>query len=127
MTMRVTEVAKREQVMGNIQRNSAKLQELQTQMASGQRINRPLDDPMGAVKMQDIVTKLSTNEQLRGNLAENVSFSLENRKFHFSKKSLYFLIRSAETSLFLKSCSVVDSLGTQTNLLSANDPKKLRD
>ena len=72
--MRVTEVAKREQVMGNIQRNSAKLQELQMQMASGQRINRPSDDPMGAVKMQDIVTKLSTNEQLRGNLAENVSF-----------------------------------------------------
>ena len=60
--MRVTEVAKREQVMGNIQRNSAKLQELQMQMASGQRINRPSDDPMGAVKMQDIVTKLSTSE-----------------------------------------------------------------
>ena len=72
--MRVTEVAKREQVVGNIQRNSAKLQELQMQMASGQRISRPSDDPMGAVKMQDIVTKLSTNEQLRLNIAENVSF-----------------------------------------------------
>ncbi|MDP7630176.1 MAG: hypothetical protein QGF03_06290, partial [SAR324 cluster bacterium] len=72
--MRVTEVAKREQVMGNIQRNSTKLQELQMQMASGQRLNRPSDDPMGAVKMQDIVTKLSSNEQLRSNLAENISF-----------------------------------------------------
>ena len=37
--MRVTEVSKREQVLENIQKTSARLQDAQIQMATGQRIN----------------------------------------------------------------------------------------
>ena len=45
--MRVTEVSKREQVLENIQKTSARLQDAQIQMATGQRINKPSDDPIG--------------------------------------------------------------------------------
>ena len=41
--MRVTETIKRDQVLGNIQRNAQKLQDLQLEMATGQRITKPSD------------------------------------------------------------------------------------
>ena len=57
--MRVTETIKRDQVLGNIQRNAQKLQDLQLEMATGQRINKPSDDPLGATMAQD---RLATEE-----------------------------------------------------------------
>lgn len=69
--MRVTENSRREQVLNNIQKTSSRLQEAQMQMATGQRLNRPSDDPVGAAMMQDIVTKISSNEQLILNLQDH--------------------------------------------------------
>ena len=56
--MRVTEVSKREQVLDNIQKTSSRLQDAEMQMASGKRINKPSDDPIGSAKMQDIVSTM---------------------------------------------------------------------
>ena len=58
--MRVTETIKRIK-LGNIQRNAQKLQDLQLEMATGQRINKPSDDPLGATMAQDIVTTSLNN------------------------------------------------------------------
>ncbi len=69
--MRVTENSRRDQVLNNIQKTSSRLQETQMQMATGQRLNRPSDDPIGAATMQDIVTKISSSEQLILNLQEH--------------------------------------------------------
>jgi flagellar hook-associated protein 3 FlgL len=72
--MRVTENIKRDQVLGNIQKNSQKLQDLQIEMASGQRINKTSDDPVGATLAQDIVTNLSKQQQRIANLADSIAW-----------------------------------------------------
>tara|TARA_Y100001970_G_C14251135_1_gene871969 strand:- start:2474 stop:3775 length:1302 start_codon:yes stop_codon:yes gene_type:complete len=72
--MRVTEVTKRDQVVDNIQRSSGKLQGLQIQMASGQRLNKTSDDPLGASRSQDIVTTISSQEQMLQNIDENIAW-----------------------------------------------------
>lgn len=71
--MRVTEVSKREQVLDNIQKTSARLQDAQIQMATGQRINKPSDDPIGTAKMQDIVSTMSAQEQHVRNITDNIA------------------------------------------------------
>jgi len=70
--MRVTEVTKRDHVVDNIQKSSGKLQDIQIQMASGRRLNKTSDDPIGAARSQDIVTTISSQEQLLQNIDENI-------------------------------------------------------
>ena len=72
--MRVTEVTKRDHVVDNIQRSSAKLQEIQIQMATGRRLNKTSDDPIGAARSQDIVTTMSSQNQLLQNIDDNVAW-----------------------------------------------------
>jgi len=71
--MRVTEVTKRDHVVDNIQKSSGKLQDIQIQMASGRRLNKTSDDPIGAARSQDIVTTISSQEQLLQNIDQNIS------------------------------------------------------
>ncbi|MBF0240662.1 MAG: hypothetical protein HQM12_23420 [SAR324 cluster bacterium] len=70
--MRVTETTKRENVLGNIQKNSQRLKTLHTDLSSGQKINRTSDDPIGATVAQDIVTSISRREQLQHNMEDNL-------------------------------------------------------
>ncbi|NIW85402.1 MAG: hypothetical protein GWN09_02160, partial [Gammaproteobacteria bacterium] len=63
--MRVTDLTKQTAVVRNIQHNAEKLQTLQENMASGRRINRLSDDPIGATQAQDFRTKLSFFDMLR--------------------------------------------------------------
>ena len=70
--MRVTEVSKREQVLDNIQKTTSRLQEAQMQMATGKRINKPSDDPVGSAKMQDIVSTISAQKQTIQNILDNI-------------------------------------------------------
>ncbi|MBS1256829.1 MAG: Flagellar filament 30.7 kDa core protein [Deltaproteobacteria bacterium] len=72
--MRVTEVTKRDHVVDNIQRSSGKLQDIQMQMASGRRLNKTSDDPIGAARSQDIVTTISSQNQLLQNIEDNVAW-----------------------------------------------------
>lgn len=72
--MRVTESTKRDNVLGNIQKNSSRLQDLQTKMATGQKINRTSDDPVGATILQDIHTNITRKEQMARNIDTNISW-----------------------------------------------------
>lgn len=72
--MRVTEVTKRDHVVDNIQRSSGKLQDIQIQMASGRRLNKTSDDPIGAARSQDIVTTLSSQKQQLQNIEDNIAW-----------------------------------------------------
>ncbi len=72
--MRVTEVTKRDHVVDNIQKSSGKLQDIQIQMASGRRLNKTSDDPLGAARSQDIVTTISSQQQLLQNIEENITW-----------------------------------------------------
>ena len=42
-------------------------------MATGQRINKPSDDPVGTAKMQDIVSTMSGQEQTVRNISDNIT------------------------------------------------------
>ncbi len=72
--MRVTEVTKRDQVVDNMQKSSGKLQDIQIQMASGRRLNKTSDDPIGAARSQDIVTTISSQKQLLQNIDDNIAW-----------------------------------------------------
>jgi len=72
--MRVTEVTKRDHVVDNIQRSSGKLQDIQIQMATGRRLNKTSDDPIGAARSQDIVTTMSSQKQLLQNVEDNIGW-----------------------------------------------------
>ena len=74
--MRVTEVTKRDHVVDNIQRSSGKLQDIQVQMATGRRLNKTSDDPIGAARSQDIVTTMSSQKQLLQNVDDNIAWLL---------------------------------------------------
>ena len=52
--------------MGNMQRNLEKLLDLQESASSGKRINKPSDDPIGAIKVINYNTAISKAEQYRG-------------------------------------------------------------
>ena len=72
--MRVTEVTKRDQVVDNIQKSSGKLQDIQIKMASGRRLNKTSDDPLGAARSQDIVSTLSSQKQTIKNINGNIAW-----------------------------------------------------
>ncbi|MGK5094901.1 flagellin [Deltaproteobacteria bacterium TL4] len=72
--MRITEITKRDNVLGNVQKNAQHLKDLQTELSSGKRINKTSDDPVGATIVQDIVTTVTRKEQLQSNLKQNLEW-----------------------------------------------------
>jgi len=57
-----------------MQKSSGKLQDIQIQMASGRRLNKTSDDPIGAARSQDIVTTISSQKQLLQNIDDNIAW-----------------------------------------------------
>jgi len=57
-----------------MQKSSGKLQDIQIQMASGRRLNKTSDDPIGAARSQDIVTTISSQKQLLQNIDNNIAW-----------------------------------------------------
>ena len=72
--MRVTEITKRNQVVDQIQKNSKRLETLQEELATGKKINKTSDDPIGATIIQDTVTTISRNEQIVHNTDTNIAW-----------------------------------------------------
>jgi len=66
--MRVTQRHLIEQASRNIVEHQEKLQRLQTEVASGKRIQRPEDDPLGAERALGIRSRLRALEATRRNL-----------------------------------------------------------
>ncbi len=119
--MRVTETIKRDQVLGNIQRNAQKLQDLQLEMATGQRINKPSDDPLGATMAQDIVTNISKQRQRLANLADSISW-LERSEIELIKINEF--LDKAKTLVMSQSTS---SANEDTRNATAGEIKDIRD
>ncbi|MEE8404500.1 MAG: flagellar hook-associated protein FlgL [candidate division Zixibacteria bacterium] len=68
--MRVTNSVIAANVSFNTQRAIARFLELQKQMSSGRRINKPSDDPIGTIRDLDYRTELSKIQQYRGAIAQ---------------------------------------------------------
>lgn len=54
----------------NLRSSISRFLELQTQMSSGRRINKPSDDPLGVLRDLDYRTELSKNYQYRKNISQ---------------------------------------------------------
>lgn len=65
--MRVTDLTKQSAILRNMQNNGERLQNLSDNLASGRRINKLSDDPLGATQAQDFRTKLSYFDMLKEN------------------------------------------------------------
>ena len=72
--MRVTDLTKQNAVLRNVANNSARVQDLQETMASGKRINKLSDDPIGATQIQDYRTKLSFADRVKQNIRNNFTW-----------------------------------------------------
>lgn len=72
--MRVTDLTKQNAVLRNVANNSARVQDLQETMASGKRINKLSDDPIGATQVQDYRTKLSFIDRVKKNIHNNFTW-----------------------------------------------------
>lgn len=68
--MRVTNGMIAGLVTFNMQRSLSRFMDLQAQMSSGRRLNKPSDDPLGVMRDLDYRGELALNEQLRGNISQ---------------------------------------------------------
>lgn len=72
--MRVTNGMLITNMMRNYNRNLVRMEDLQNQLATGQRIRRPSDDPVNASKTLKLRSDLSTNEQYLRNIDNGISW-----------------------------------------------------
>lgn len=71
---RVTFNTMRDSVLGNLNRNQLKMNSLQEQMSSGQRINRPSDDPIGLTNSLEYRSEISKRNQNLKNMDDGQSY-----------------------------------------------------
>ncbi len=76
--MRVTNSMIAGRVTYNAQSSLTRFSNLQTQMSSGKRINKPSDDPLGITKDLDYRRELSNNKQYQGNINQAESWYRNN-------------------------------------------------
>jgi flagellar hook-associated protein 3 FlgL len=69
-TMRVTQSMISQHTLRNMSKSYEKLMNLQERATSGKKLNRPSDDPIGAVKSLNYRTNLNENNQYKENFTE---------------------------------------------------------
>lgn len=68
--MRITTSMLTDRVVFNMQRSIRRFMDMQTQLSSGRRINKPSDDPLGTQRDLIYRTELKKNEQYRKNIGQ---------------------------------------------------------
>lgn len=74
MSSRVTQSMLNFQLTRNLNKNMARMDHAQNQLASGRRINRPSDDPVGISYSMRYHSELSVNTQHSGNVDSAISW-----------------------------------------------------
>ncbi len=69
MTLRITQGMLYSRALGDVQRGLYRYSQLQQQVATGRRINRPSDDPAAALRILPIRNDIRDLEQLSGNVS----------------------------------------------------------
>lgn len=69
--MRISAKIMADHIKANLAKQSTQLMETQLKLASGKRINKPSDDPVGIGKVLDYRTTLKTVDQYRDNILES--------------------------------------------------------
>ncbi|MEX1028743.1 MAG: flagellar hook-associated protein FlgL [Paenibacillaceae bacterium] len=74
MTSRVTQSMMNSQLIRNLNKNMARMDNSQNQLATGRRINRPSDDPVGISYSMRYRSELSGNTQYQENVDSAISW-----------------------------------------------------
>lgn len=72
--MRITNKMMSDQVIFNLQRSLNRYLNLQSDLSSGRRINKPSDDPVGTMRDLDYRTQLSRITQYQGNIDQGINW-----------------------------------------------------
>ncbi|SDY62007.1 flagellar hook-associated protein FlgL [Tindallia californiensis] len=72
--MRITNNMMVQTMLNNLNRNATRLNQAQTQYATGKRINKPSDDPRGIAKSMRLRSDISAMEQYERNVNDAYSF-----------------------------------------------------
>ena len=95
--MRVSDKVLYNTATNHLQQNLEKLLGLQEKASSGKRINRPSDDPAGAVKVVDYNTAISRVEQYQRNI--NNAFSFLSATESVISNTQNIIVRAKEISI----------------------------
>jgi flagellar hook-associated protein 3 FlgL len=68
MGVRITQRLLVDRVLSNLNRQSREILDLQTQLSTGQRVNKPSDDPLATRRAVNARTEVGKNEQFLGNI-----------------------------------------------------------
>lgn len=74
MPFRVTQNMMNTQLLRNLNNNMTRMDNLQNQLSTGRRINKPSDDPVGISFSMRYRTELSSNEQYQSNVDAGLSW-----------------------------------------------------
>ncbi|MDR6883481.1 flagellar hook-associated protein FlgL [Bacillus sp. 3255] len=114
MSLRVTQSMIQNQLISNINKNMVNSDKLQTQLATGRKINKPSDDPVGITYALRYRTELSANEQYTTNV--DAAHSWLDYSDALMDESTKVLQRTKELAV---------QAGTESNPQSALDSIKL--
>ncbi|MBA2942409.1 flagellar hook-associated protein FlgL [Paenibacillus sp. CGMCC 1.16610] len=114
MSLRVTQSMIQNQLISNINKNMINSDKLQTQLATGRKINKPSDDPVGITYALRYRSELSSNEQYTTNV--DAAHSWMDYSDALMDESTKVLQRTKELAV---------QAGAETNPQSALDSIKL--
>ncbi len=78
--MRVTQSMLNSQMLRNINNNLTKMSDLQNQLSTGRKINKPSDDPVGMSFSLRYRSEINANEQYKRNIGSATSWTDKNDK-----------------------------------------------
>lgn len=119
--MRVTNSILYRTVKRNIQRSSSDVNKYQEQITSGKRINRPSDDPLGAMRSQQLYTKLNKI----GQYSRNQTYA---KSWLSMTESV--LTQSSDLMVRLKEIAIAQASGNsnaETREIAAEEVQTIRD
>ncbi|MDH4156015.1 MAG: flagellar hook-associated protein FlgL, partial [candidate division Zixibacteria bacterium] len=119
--MRITDSMITNLVTFNMQRSLTRFMEMQTQMSSGRRINRPSDDPLGILRDLDYRGELARNEQYRENIGQAQNWM---NSYDSILANLTSLMSEAKEVTVSMSNSTYDSIARQA---AANEVRSIFD
>ncbi len=78
--MRISDSMLHSNFINNLNYSKAKMEELQTQIASNNKINRPSDSPSGAAKIMRFRTSITQTKDFVGNIDNSLAFIQESMR-----------------------------------------------
>ena len=109
--MRITTSMLTDRVVFNMQRSIRRYMDMQTQLSSGRRINKPSDDPIGTQRDLIYRTELKKNEQYRKNIGQGQNWM---QSYDSILGDLKNLISSAKEIAIAMSNGVYDEVARES-------------